>query len=136
MHPRCTVPVCLQIASSGSAESIVLSVGGAESIILSAFGAKRLMLSVCAESMIVSAPPAETMILSAPFDSVIMLTAVQQVATKQTTICNTDDHLFTTVVNSTSMAAPIGLPPKMAEFCHSSSRLLVGHQRRCALWWL
>jgi hypothetical protein len=33
----------------------------------------------------------------------------------------------TTLVKSVSTAAPIGLPPKMAEFCHTSARLLVGH---------
>jgi hypothetical protein len=39
-----------------------------------------------------------------------------------------DDCRFITIVNSTSMALPIGLLlPKSAEFCHTSNRLLVGH---------
>jgi hypothetical protein len=40
-----------------------------------------------------------------------------------------------TILNSASTAAPIGLPPKMAKFDHTSNRLLVGHQcRRAPLW--
>ncbi len=39
-----------------------------------------------------------------------------------------------TLVNSASMVLPIGLPPKMATFCHPSNRLLVGRQCRPALW--
>jgi hypothetical protein len=62
-----------------------------------------------------------------------MLTVARQGATKKTTISNTDDCRLTTLVNSASTALPIGLPPKMAEFCHTSNRLLVGHQRRRAL---
>jgi hypothetical protein len=61
------------------------------------------------------------MILSAPFDHVITLTVAWRAATKKTTISNTDDYRFTILVNSASMAAPIGLPPKMAEFCHTSN---------------
>jgi hypothetical protein len=45
---------------------------------------------------------------------------------KKTSIGDTDDQL-TTLVNSPSTAPPIGLPPKMAEFCHTSKLLLVGH---------
>ncbi len=64
------------------------------------------------------------MILSVPL--VVLL--------RQTTIGNTDNHQFMTIINSTSTAVPIGLPPKMAKFCHTSNRLLVGRQRRRALW--
>jgi hypothetical protein len=59
-----------------------------------------------------------------------MLTAA---ATKTKPIGNCDDCRFTIIVNSISMAAPIGLPPKMAEFCHTSNRSLLGHQCHCAL---
>ncbi len=55
-----------------------------------------------AESIILSVPPAESIIPSAPFDLVIRLTAVQQVGTKTTTISDTDDRRFTTLVNSAS----------------------------------
>jgi hypothetical protein len=44
-----------------------------------------------------------------------------------------DDRRFTIIVNSASMAAPIGLPPKMAKFCHTPNRLLLGCQCRRAL---
>jgi hypothetical protein len=60
-----------------------------------------------------------------------MLTAV---AMKTKPIGNYDDRRFTIIINSASMAAPIGLPPKMAKFCHTSNRLLVGCQRCRALW--
>ncbi len=59
-----------------------------------------------------------------------MLTAA---ATKTKPIGDCDDRRFTIIVNSISMAAPIGLPPKMAEFCHTSNRLLLGCQRCRAL---
>jgi hypothetical protein len=59
-----------------------------------------------------------------------MLTAE---ATKTKTISNCDDRRFMIIVNSVSMAAPIGLPPKMAEFCHTSNRSLLGRQRCRAL---
>jgi hypothetical protein len=59
-----------------------------------------------------------------------MLTAA---ATKTKPIGNCDDRLFTIIVNSVSMAAPIGLPPKMAKFCHTSNRSLLGRQRCRAL---
>ena len=72
-----------------------------------------------AESIILSVPPDEScMILSALFGLVITLTAV---ATKKTTISDSDDCQL------------IGLPPKMAEFCHTLNILLVGHWRRRAL---
>jgi hypothetical protein len=44
------------------------------------------------------------------------------------TIGIADDFLLTTLVNSAT-----GLPPKMAKFCHTSNRLLVGHQHRCGI---
>jgi hypothetical protein len=44
-----------------------------------------------------------------------------------------DDRRFTIILNSASMAAPIGLPPKMAEFCHASNRSLLVRQCRRAL---
>jgi hypothetical protein len=44
-------------------------------------------------------------------------------ATKTKPIGDSEDRQFTIIVNSTSTAAPIGLPPKMAEFCHTSNRL-------------
>jgi hypothetical protein len=55
------------------------------------------------------------------------------VATKTKPIGNDDDHQFTIIVNSASMAAPIGLPPKMAEFWHTPNRFLLGRQCRHAL---
>ncbi len=54
-------------------------------------------------------------------------------ATKTKPIGNDDDCQFTIIVNSASTAAPIGLPPKMAEFCHTPNRLLLGRQCRHAL---
>jgi hypothetical protein len=47
-------------------------------------------------------------------------------ATKTTPIGNYDKHQFTNIFNSASMAALISLPPKMAEICHTSNKLLVG----------
>ena len=49
-------------------------------------------------------------------------------ATKTKPIGDDDDCRFTIIVNSASTAVPIGLPPKMAEFCHTSNRLLLGRQ--------
>jgi hypothetical protein len=49
-------------------------------------------------------------------------------ATKTKPIGDDDDRQFTIIVNSASTAAPIGLPPKMAEFCHTSNRSLLGRQ--------
>jgi hypothetical protein len=54
-------------------------------------------------------------------------------ATKTKPIGNDDDCQFTIIVNSASTTAPIGLPPKMAKFCHTSNRLLLGRQCRRAL---
>jgi hypothetical protein len=47
-------------------------------------------------------------------------------ATKIKPIGDYDDRRFTTIVNSASTVLPIGLLPKMAKFCHTSNRLLVG----------
>jgi hypothetical protein len=58
-----------------------------------------------------------------------MLTAE---AMKKTTIGNTDDCQLTTLVNSASMAPPIGLLQKGIKFCHTSKILLVGCQCRRA----
>jgi hypothetical protein len=63
------------------------------------------------------------MILSVLFGHVIMLTAA---AKKTEPIGDYDNPQFTTIINSTSTAVPIGLPPKIAKFCHTSNRLLVG----------
>jgi hypothetical protein len=41
------------------------------------------------------------------------------------TINKYDDCQFETLVNSASMVALIGLPPKIAKFCHTSNRMLV-----------
>ena len=54
-------------------------------------------------------------------------------ATKTKPIGDDDDRQFTIIVNSASTAAPIGLPPKMAEFCHTSNRSLLVRQCRRAL---
>jgi hypothetical protein len=54
-------------------------------------------------------------------------------ATKTKPIGDDDDRRFTIIVNSASTAASIGLPPKMAEFCHTSNRLLLVLQCRRAL---
>jgi hypothetical protein len=48
-------------------------------------------------------------------------------------IGDNDDCRFRIIVNSASKAVQIGLPPKMAKFCHTSNRLLLGCQRRRAL---
>jgi hypothetical protein len=52
---------------------------------------------------------------------------------KKTTIGDHQYCQLTTLVNSTSTALPIGLPPKEAEFCHTSNILLVGHRCHHAL---
>jgi hypothetical protein len=107
-------------------------------LLLSVGSAASMMLSACTESMIVSAPPAASMILSALFCHVINTTYYHAMitvgATTKTTIGNTDDCRLQTLVNSASAAPPIGVPPKMAEFCHTSNRLLVERWCRRALW--
>jgi hypothetical protein len=50
-----------------------------------------------------------------------------EVATKKTSIGDCQYHRLTTLVNSTSTAVLIDLPPKGAKFCHTSNILLVGH---------
>jgi hypothetical protein len=55
------------------------------------------------------------------------------VATKTKPIGDDDDRRFTIIVNSASTAVLISLPPKMAKFCHTPNRLLLGHQCRRAL---
>jgi hypothetical protein len=52
---------------------------------------------------------------------------------QKTKFCNTDNCGLMTLVSSASTALPIELLPKMAKFCHTSNRLLVGHQRHRAL---
>jgi hypothetical protein len=59
-----------------------------------------------------------------------MLTAA---ATTNKIISNCQYGRFTTLVNSASMALPIGLLPKMAKFCHTLNILFVGHRCRRAL---
>jgi hypothetical protein len=54
-------------------------------------------------------------------------------ATKTKPIGDDADRRFTIIVNSASTAVPIGLPPKMAEFCHTPNRLLLGRQCHRAL---
>ena len=54
-------------------------------------------------------------------------------AMKTKPIGDDDDPRFTIIVNSASTAVPIGLPPKMAKFCHTSNRSLLGRQCHCAL---
>ncbi len=54
-------------------------------------------------------------------------------ATKTKPIGDDDDRRFTIIVNSASTAAPIGLLPKMAEFCHTSKRSFLVSQCRRAL---
>jgi hypothetical protein len=59
-----------------------------------------------------------------------MLTAA---ATKTKPIGDDNDRQFTIILNSASTAAAIGLPPKMAEFCQTSNRLILVRQCRRAL---
>jgi hypothetical protein len=56
----------------------------------------------------------------------VTLSAVWLFYYKKKTIGKTDNHVYTTLVNSASTALPIGLPPKGAKFCHTSNILLVG----------
>jgi hypothetical protein len=137
------------ILSALPAKSLILSAPPAESMILSAH-AESMILSVHAESIILSSHHAESIILSSHHSNIIILSlhypeniifsapigcVIRQTAaaTKKPTIGNTIDCRFTTLVNIASMAPPIGLPPKGAEFCHTLNILLVGHQCHCAL---
>ncbi len=65
------MPVYLQVALAGSAESSILSASGAESMMLSACTESMDTLNAGYGSIILSVPPAESMILSALFDHVI-----------------------------------------------------------------
>jgi hypothetical protein len=65
-----------------------------------------------------------------------VITTLTAAATKTKPIGNDDDRRFTIIVNSASTAAPIGLPPNMAEFYHTSNRSLLVRQCRRALLWL
>ncbi len=118
--------------SVGSAESIILSVGGAESMMLSALVLRALYSQHQHwEHHTLSATCWEYDTLSAIWSCYYaMLTAV---ATNTTPIGNYDNPRFTAIIKSASTAAPIGLLPKMAKFCHTSNRLLVRCQCRCAL---
>ncbi len=79
MHRQRAVPVCfLQVASAGSAKSIILSAGGAESIMLSVRAESMETHSTSANSIILSVPPAESMILSALFGHAITLRQERQ----------------------------------------------------------
>ncbi len=133
-HHQCLVPECLRVASVGGAESIILSADG-----ISKQRWEYDALSVCCwEHDTLSTAHWEYDTLSTVWKWYYanMLTVAWQGAMKKTTIGDTDDRQLTTLVNSASMAAPIGLPLKGAKFCHTSNRLLVGRQRRCALLWL
>jgi hypothetical protein len=70
------------------------------------------------------------------FSLLCYYTTLIAAATKKKPIGDDVDRQFTIIINSASTAAPIGLPPKMAEFCHTPNRLLLGRQCRRALLWL
>ncbi len=117
------MPKCLRVASAGSAESIILSAGSTESMMLSACTERMDTLSAGAESIILSAPPAESMILSSVSSCYYaMLTATLRKKQQSAILISCR---LRTLVNSTSTAALVGLPPKEAEFCYTSNRLLV-----------
>jgi hypothetical protein len=88
------MPECLQVASAGGAESIILSAGGAESMMLSACAESMDTLSTSAKSITLSAPPAESMILSAVLSC--YYATLTGAATKKTTIGNTNDRRLRT----------------------------------------
>jgi hypothetical protein len=60
------------------------------------------------------------------FPSCVINATLTAAATKTKLIGDDDDRQFTIILNSASTAAPIGLPPKMAEFCHTSNGSLLG----------
>jgi hypothetical protein len=62
-----------------------------------------------------------------------VITTLTAAATKTKPIGDDDDRQFTIIINGASTAVPIGLPLKMAEFCHTPNRLLLGRQCRRAL---
>ncbi len=80
-----------------------------------------------------------SMVLSAPFDCVVTLSKHYHAnsgaagGNKKNNNQQYYDRRLTTLVNSTSTAPPIGLLQKMAEFCNTSNRLLVGRQCHRAL---
>ncbi len=53
-------------------------------------------------------------------------TTLTAAATKTKPIGDDDDCQFTIIVNSASTAAPIGLPPKMAEFLPHFQQIVAG----------
>jgi hypothetical protein len=118
MHHQRAMPEGLRVALAGGAGSIILSEGSAESMMLSTC-AESIILSVpgaeSAESIILSVLPAESMIPSALFGRVITLNSGGY---KKTTIGNIDNRQLITLDNCASTALLIGLPPKMAKFCH------------------
>jgi hypothetical protein len=67
------------------------------------------------------------------FPSLVLLRYANSGGYKKKPIGDDDNRRFTTIINSASTAAPIGLPPKMADFCHTPNRLLLGRQCRRAL---
>ncbi len=67
------------------------------------------------------------------FPSLVLLRYANSGGYKNKPIGDDDDRRFTIIVNGASTAAPICLPPKMAEFCHTSNRSLLVRQCRRAL---
>ncbi len=67
------------------------------------------------------------------FSHSCVITTLTAAATKTKPIGDDDNRRFTIIINGASTAAPIGLPPKMAKFCHTPNRLLLGCQCRRAL---
>jgi hypothetical protein len=92
------MPVCLQVASAGGTESIILSAGGIKSMMLLVPIESMDNLSTGAESIILSAPPAESMILSVLFAQHYATLTGATTITKL--IGDYDDRQFTTIVNS------------------------------------
>ncbi len=133
-HCQYAMPECLRVAQRW--EYHTLSAQRWECNTLSERHWEYDALSVCWEHDSLSGQRLEYDTFSTSWSCyypTIMLTAAQQGATKKTTISDTDDCWLTTLVNSASTAPPIGLPPKGAEFCHTSNRLLVGRWCRGAL---
>ncbi len=133
MHGQHAVPECLRVAWRW--EYHTLSMRRWDYNTLSGRCWEYDALSVHWEHDSLSAAHCEYDTLSAVWlchYATIMLTTARWGAIKKTTISDTDDCRLTTWVNSASTAPPIGLPPKMAKFCHTSNRLLVGHWCRRA----
>ncbi len=102
--PRCTLRHTLRV--SAWAESIILSASYSQ-------GALRLSLTMRVYG---------TLTLRVSYSQ-----QLTEAAMKKTTISNCQYCWLTSLVNSTSTAPPIGLPPKGAKFCHTLNILLVGH---------